>query len=42
MESARIKEIFMRSEEVYGLRDQSFIGDSDSSPYSSVVKSMPY
>lgn len=42
MESANVKEIFMRSDKVYWLRYQPFIGDSDSSLYNLVVKSMPY
>ena len=42
MESTIVKEIYMRSEALHGLRYQPFIGDGDSSSYNQVVKSMPY
>ena len=42
MEAAIITEGFMRSEEMYGMRYTTLIGDGDSNVYSSIVAAHPY
>ena len=42
MESAGVLQMYNRLLKLYGLRYRPFIGDGDSSSYSTVQKEMPY
>jgi len=42
MEIDGIREMFLRSEDLYGVRYTNYIGDGDSKTYKAIVDSMPY